>query len=265
MGFCCLPLSGQWDWVRWCVFCRAVTICWHFTQSAQSPRNLHVRGQFPRCLYRLLLLWSDNSLFIFSNWVNICSSAAQPVILPHSLFIHRLQNPRTGAHMASPAPHSTPASVPVVIMPACPPVDCFLWVLQQHRTGHKSHCIIAAPCFASRSARPPRASDWPVPLLGRPHRAGHRCNRKSRLLPWGRWLAKGLSLNCQSCSFLCASHSVLLPATRWVRSDETRCIPTETYWSRLITAEVATRDWPGRTDPILFSDKNIFVSSHWIV
>lgn len=140
-------------------------------------------------------------------------------------------------------------------MPACPPVDCFLWVLQQHRTGYKSHCIITAPRFASRSARPERACDWPARLLGRPLRAGHRCNRKSRLLPWGRWLGRGLSLNCQSCSFLCASHSVQLPATRWVRSDETRCIPTETYGSRLIKAEVATCDWSGRTDSVLLSEK----------
>lgn len=140
-------------------------------------------------------------------------------------------------------------------MPACPPVDCFLWVLQQHRTGYKSHCIITAPRFASRSTRPERAWDWPARLLGRPLRAGHRCNRKSRLLPWGRWLGRGLSLNCQSCSFLCAPHSVQLSATRWVRSDETRCIPTETYGSRLIKAEVATCDWSGRTDSVLLSAK----------
>lgn len=150
-------------------------------------------------------------------------------------------------------------------MPACPPVDCFLWVLQQHRTGYKSHYIITAPRFASRSARPLHVCDWPVRLLGRPLRQGHRCNRKSRLLSWDRWLGKGLSLNCQSCSFLCASHSVQLPATRWVRSDETRCIPTETYGSRLIKAEVATCDWSGHTDSVLLSNKNISMSSYWTV
>lgn len=155
------------------VFSAVLTICSHTLPSPPSlPTTYEYVGSFPHSLYKLLLLWPDN--IHFRQLSNICSSAAQPVILPRSLFTQRLQNPRTGAHMAPPAPHSPPTSVPVVIMLACPPVDCSLWVLQQHRTGYKSHCIITAPCFASLSARPLLASDWPATLLGRPLRAGHR-------------------------------------------------------------------------------------------
>lgn len=59
-----------------------------------------------------------------------------------------------------------------------------------------------------------------------------------------------------------------LPATRRVRSDGTRCIPTETYGSGLIKAQVATGDGSGRTAVILFSaTKNISVKSfdNWII
>lgn len=208
---------------------------------------------------------SSLTIFIFSNWVTSAHQQHNALFYiqtypkktraPEPIWLHL---PLTLTHTHT---HPPSTSVPVVITPACPPVDCFLWVLQQHRTGYKSHCIIAAPRFASRFARPVRACDWAVRFLGRPLRAGHRCNRKSRLLPWDRWLGKGLSLNCQSCSFLCVSHPVLFPATRWVRSDETRCIPTETYGSRLIKAEVETWRLIGTHRLVSDKKKNIYVKS----
>ena len=203
----------------------------HDVLISQAPVFIHVGYCLAVFTASPLVVWQYS---FSSSWV---TSAHWQHIVHFTATVAK-----NSAHMAPPAHPHPHTSVPVVIMPACPPLDCFLWVLQQHRTGYKSHCIITAPRFASRSARPARASDWPARLLGRPLRAGHRCDRKSRLLPWGRRLGKGLSLNCQSCSFLCASRSVLLPATRWVRSDETRCIPTETHGSRLIKARVATCD-----------------------
>ena len=134
---------------------------------------------------------SGLTVFLFGNWK---TPAYQQHSLSFSLILFHL-SPKPehrspyGSTWTS-LPPLYPHLCPLVIMPACPPVDCFLWVLQQHRTGYKSHCIITAPCIASRSARPSRASDWPLRLLGQPPQTGHRCNRTSRLLPWGRWLGE---------------------------------------------------------------------------
>lgn len=70
------------------------------------PQLLCVWAIFSLPLYRLPLLWCDS--IHFQQVSNICLSATQPVILPRSVFIYCLQNPRTRAHMAPPAPHSLP-------------------------------------------------------------------------------------------------------------------------------------------------------------
>lgn len=153
------------------------------------------------------------------------------------------------------------SSVPVVITAARlssrPPVDYLLWVLQQHQTGYKSHCITTAPRFASLSSPPTQR----FPLACSAPRSAFLCGTsvQSYIPPPSLGPAiggEGLSLSCQSCSALCASRSTLLSATRWVRSEETRCIPTETQTERL---EVF---WPGRTDSILLSEKNIIKSDY---
>lgn len=161
MGLCCLPLSRRQNQM----------VCFLLRYSNQ---------------------WMGNFFTSFTS-CDLCSSSATNICSSNAKWLHTslysIQHGKRWA-MAPPDPHSPSASVSVVIMPACPPVDCFLRVLQQHQTGYKSHCIITAPCFASLSARPLHATDWPARLLARPLRTGHRCNRKSRLLPWGRWLGE---------------------------------------------------------------------------
>lgn len=128
--------------------------------------------------------------------------------------------------VAPPAPHSSSTSVPVVIPSAwlSPPVDYPLWVLQQHQTGNKSHCIITAPCFAWLSRlRPLRASHWPARLLALPPGVGHPRNRTSRLLPWGRWLEeRGLPI--MPLPVRLALSAALCDARRAERSGEARCV-----------------------------------------
>lgn len=115
--------------------------------------------------------------------------------------------------------------------------------------SYKSHYTIASR-FALRAALPVRASDWPLKLLGRPLRAGYRSNRKSRL-PSRRPVIGESGSPWTVNHFLSprASRSAQFPATRWVRCDETRCIPTDTREQD--GAQLATCERSGRwTHPL---------------
>jgi len=99
-------------------------------------------------LAKPLELTSSKSVLIHFVMLSLC--IWQTFLSKATIFIQHLRNPRHLIRsVAPPAPHSSSTSVFVVITPACPPVDSFLRVPQQHQTGYKSHCIITAPCLAS--------------------------------------------------------------------------------------------------------------------
>ena len=169
------------------------------TQSAQSAHSVNACGQFSHFL-------SSSDRIHSQQLSNICLSAAQPVIPPRSVFIYRLQKPPYGST-------TTTTSVPVVIMPACPPL----------RTVFSEYCsntelainhIALSPRRASRrrSARPPRASS----LAGAPPRFGLCARHTGGIVnpasfpgP-GDWVKAALLELSIRLFFLCASHSLLL-------------------------------------------------------
>lgn len=167
-------------------FCRAATICSDTLVSSEHfTQNLYV--------WRVFLqpsLLSGSTIYIFSNWVTSAQQQQQQrsssLFFPFG-FSKARATQAIWLHLL--LTHPPPQPLYLLCLPVAP-WTLFLGVLQQHRTGYKSHCIIAARCSAARFARPPPTTDWTVALLVRPLRAGHRCNHKSRLLPWGRWLGE---------------------------------------------------------------------------
>lgn len=180
MGLCCLPLSQERN---------------QMGNFLQRHRHQSVQRKTLKCA-------------VFS-----CSSQTSPFSVSPDIYLHQLGNifPRQDslsfslisfsyimykAYQQSRCGFTCPLAFTCVPLQLkrlrVRPLDCFLWVLQHHQTGYKSHCIITAPCFASRCARPPHGFDWPVQVLGRPLWAGHRRNRKSRLLLRDRWLEEGV-------------------------------------------------------------------------